>query len=186
MKFNALLTATLALGLTMTTNLVAQESDTSVSTKAATDAENAAKAAEANSALSEKAQAEAQATADAAQLPEEVLKVIGKPEPGKALVVFFRPSRFTGAAISFKVREGEVELGKLKNGTYILTQVDPGKHTYTVHSEAKDITNIEAEEGETYFLSGGISMGLMVGRPNLTPSDAAKFQAEMKKLKVAR
>lgn len=166
MKFHTPVTAAVVLGLAFATSSIAQEA-----TPAPTEVP-AAIAPAADTATS--------------QIPEDVLSVVGKPEAGKALVVFFRPSRFTGAAVSFKVREGEVELGKLKNGTYILAQVDPGKHTYTVHSEAKDVTNIEAEEGETYFISGGISMGLMVGRPNLTPSDAAKFQAEMKKLKVAR
>lgn len=119
------------------------------------------------------------------EIPQAVLDVVGKPESGKALIVFFRASRFAGAAISFKVRENEVELGKLKSGSYILAQVEPGKHTYSVHSEAKDITNIEVEAGETYFVAGTITMGFMAGRPNLTPSTATAFQAEMKKMKAA-
>ena len=32
---------------------------------------------------------------------------VGAPEAGKAQIVFFRPSKFTGAAIGFKVREGD-------------------------------------------------------------------------------
>jgi len=172
MKFYAPLTAAIVFGLAFATSSVAQE--------AAAPVEAAAPAAEATPAV-----AAAPAAASSSQIPEEVLNVVGKPEAGKGIVVFFRPSRFAGSAVSFKVREGEVELGKLKSGSYIIAQVEPGKHTYTVHSEAKDVTNIEVEDGETYFLVGTISMGLMVGRPNLSPSDAAKFQAEMKKMKAA-
>jgi hypothetical protein len=116
-------------------------------------------------------------------LSAPVAAAVGTPEPGKALVVFFRPSKFTGGAVKFKVREGEAELGQLASGRYFVLQVEPGAHQYTVHSEAKDVTNVELEAGETYFFAGSISMGVMVGRPNLAPSDAAAFEGALKKMK---
>lgn len=121
-----------------------------------------------------------------AEAPDAATAAIGAPDPGKALVVFFRPSAFKGAAIGFIVREGETELGKLRNANFFAVQVEPGKHEYTVHSEAKDVTTIEAEEGETYFLSGEINMGFMAGRPNLSPSDLAAFKAAFPKLKPSK
>lgn len=120
------------------------------------------------------------------EAPDAASAAIGTPEPGKALVVFFRPSAFKGAAIGFIVREGEAELGKLRNANFFTVQVEPGKHEYTVHSEAKDITTIEAEEGETYFLSGEINMGFMAGRPNLSPSDLNAFRTAFPKLKPSK
>lgn len=107
------------------------------------------------------------------------------PEAGKGQIVFFRPSSFKGAAIGFKVREGETELGKLRNGRYFVAQVTPGAHEYTVHSEAKDVLNMEVEAGETYYVQGTITMGLMAGRPNLSPSDQATFDGMYEKLKAA-
>lgn len=118
--------------------------------------------------------------------PDAASAAIGTPEAGKALVVFFRPSAFKGAAIGFIVREGETEHGKLRNGNFFTLQVAPGKHDYTVHSEAKDVTTIEAEEGETYFLSGEINMGFMAGRPNLSPSDLEGFKKAFPKLKKSK
>ena len=102
---------------------------------------------------------------------------------GSGTVVFFRESKFMGAAVSFKVREGEQELGKLGSGNYFVVNVPPGAHAYTVHSEAKDVLNLEVEAGETYYVQGSISMGVMVGRPNLAPSDAATFEGMKAKLK---
>jgi hypothetical protein len=84
------------------------------------------------------------------------------------------------------VREGEVELGKLRNGNYFAIEVEPGQHAYVVHSEAKDVTNMEAEAGETYFFSGNITMGFMAGRPNLSPSDVTAFEAVLPKLKKSK
>lgn len=108
---------------------------------------------------------------------------IGAPPEGKGQVVFFRDKKFTGAAIRYKVREGATELGKLANGSYFVHVAEPGAHEYTVHSEAKDLLNLEVEAGETYYVVGGITMGFMAGRPNLSPSDQAVFDGMKGKLK---
>lgn len=168
MKAALSITATLALGLAMS-SLSAHENATAAPTAAATEA--VAPAPQAVVSLS---------------LPKEITDKVGLPEPGKALVVFFRPKKFMGAAIGFKVRENDVELGKLRNGNFFVLQVEPGKHTYVVHSETKDITPIEAEDGETYFMMGEMTMGIMAGRPNLSPSTAVNFQAEVSKLKPSK
>jgi len=121
-------------------------------------------------------------TAPAAATPVE----LGKPAPGKGQVVFFRQSKLMGAALSFKVREGEAELGKLSNGVYFAIDFTPGLHEFVVHSETKDVTPIEVEEGEVYYLQFGISVGVLAGRPNLTPSSKEAFDAIAGKMKPSK
>ena len=145
-------------------------------------AQEAGEAAAASAPVATEAAAPAIATVTA---PAATTSKVGAPEAGKALIVFFRPSKFTGAAIGFKVREGETELGKLRNGKYFVANVEPGTHEYTVHSEAKDILTLEVEAGETYYVQGTITMGFMAGRPNLSPSDEATFDGMAGKLKLA-
>jgi hypothetical protein len=111
---------------------------------------------------------------------------IGQPPAGYGQIVFFRPGKFVGMAVSFKVREAGKELGLMKNGSYFVIAATPGRHEYEVHSEAKDILPVEVEAGEVYYVSGSLSMGVMVGRPNLTPSDAAAFEAVRAKLKPSK
>lgn len=111
--------------------------------------------------------------------------VIGKPAAGKGQIVFFRPTKLMGAVISFKVREEKQELGVLHNGTYFVLDAEPGKHSYVVHSEAKDVVTLEVEAGEVYYVRGSINMGFMLARPNLSPSTAAAFEAENGKLDVS-
>jgi hypothetical protein len=111
---------------------------------------------------------------------------IAAPEAGKGQVVFFREKKFAGAAVNYIVREGETELGKLSSGSYFVVAVEPGAHAYTVHSEAKDVLNLEVEAGETYYVIGGITMGFLAGRPNLSPSDQAAFDAMSGKLKPSK
>lgn len=110
---------------------------------------------------------------------------IAAPPDGMGQIVFFRPSKMMGAALGFIVRENGEELGKLRNGTYFVHTTTPGQHSYVVHSEAKDVMNIEVEAGETYYVSGSLGMGVIAGRPNLSPSDQAAFVAS-KKLKPAK
>jgi hypothetical protein len=117
------------------------------------------------------------ATPAATSEPASASTPVAPPSGDMGTVVFFRESKFVGGAVSFKVREGETELGKLSSGTYFTTQVPVGPHAFTVHSEAKDVLNLEVERGETYYVQGSISMGVLVGRPNLAPSDAATFNA---------
>ncbi|HYE43917.1 MAG TPA: hypothetical protein VEA15_11035, partial [Caulobacteraceae bacterium] len=85
-----------------------------------------------------------------------------------------------------KVREGETEIGNLTVGRYFLHVTDPGAHAYSVKSEATDTLNLEVEEGETYYVEETISMGIMVGRPNLSPSDQANFDDAYPKMKPAK
>jgi len=102
---------------------------------------------------------------------------------GLGTVVFFREKKFAGAAVSYKVRENGFELCKLSSGTFCSVQVPAGKHEYVVHSEAKDVLTLEIEPGETYYVVGGLSIGFIAGRPNLSPSDKGTFEGMKAKLK---
>lgn len=141
----------------------------------------------------EPAAADSIAPADTAAPTQEASEAVaatnGKippPPAGKGQIVFFREKKFAGSAIRYKVREGEAELGKLSSGTYFVHATDPGAHEYTVHSEAKDILNMEVEAGETYYVIGGVTMGLFAGHPNLSPSDQVAFDGMAEKLKPAK
>jgi hypothetical protein len=107
---------------------------------------------------------------------------VGASTDGTATVVFFRPSKFAGGAIGFIVREGTIELGKLRSGKYFVVHVAPGKHTYVVHSEASDDLTIDADAGEIYYIEGEIGMGVVVGHPHIKPSDKSSFEAIRAKL----
>lgn len=181
-KFNYVVATFLLLSVT---TVFAQDTTTAVMSAPATHEAPAAPEASVLSEASDVA-VDANTQIKIVEVAPEITAAIGSPEPGKALVVFFRPSAFVGSMIGFKVREGDVELGKLRNGNYFTLQVEPGKHSYVVHSEAKDETTLELEEGETYFLAGEINMGIMAGRPNLSPSDIIAFSAAFKKLKPSK
>lgn len=122
------------------------------------------------------------AAAPAAAAPSSAAAAIPPPPAGSATVVFYRPSRFLGAGVGFIVREGQTELGKLRNGKFFVVQVTPGKHTYEVHSEATDKLTIDADAGEIYYIEGEVGVGVLVGHPHIKPSDKATFEQNRAKL----
>jgi hypothetical protein len=134
------------------------------------------------SALAQESPAPAPAAAQNAE-PATAPAPAAAPESATGTVVFFRPSKFVGAAIGFKVRENGAELGKLRNGKYFILKVAPGTHQYDVHSETKDVLNLEVEAGQTYYVQGVLGVGIIAARPNLTPSDASTFEGMKAKLK---
>lgn len=110
--------------------------------------------------------------------------VIPAPPAGMSQVVFFRPSAM-GMAISCNIREDGKMLGTTNNGRYFVLVTTPGPHKFTTKSEATDELNIEAEADETSFVKCKIGMGIMAGRPNLSPATKEEFDAKSAKLKLS-
>ncbi|SER11381.1 DUF2846 domain-containing protein [Sphingobium sp. YR768] len=102
---------------------------------------------------------------------------------GKGKIVFFRKGGFVGSAISCAVHEKGEKLTSLPPGKFAVVYAEPGIHEYSVKSEATDTLRLEIEPGETYYSKCNIQMGIMAGRPNLSPADKAAFDAMSAKLK---
>ncbi|HLK25654.1 MAG TPA: DUF2846 domain-containing protein [Caulobacteraceae bacterium] len=120
----------------------------------------------------------------AAEAPAAPSGRVSTPPAGKGQVVFFRPFSLAGMALSFSIRDADKGVAKLGPGTYAVYVADPGQHTFTVQSEATDTLHVEVDAGETYYVKQTIGMGIMVGRPHLTPSDETTFDG-LKSMKVS-
>ena len=81
------------------------------------------------------------------------------------------------------MRENGKMIARVGNGKYYVMPTEAGAHSYTAKTEATDTVRVEVEPDETTYVKCKISMGIMAGRPNLSPSDAAEFAKLGKKLK---
>jgi hypothetical protein len=117
------------------------------------------------------------AGAGAPVLAKEPVAPIAIPAPaaGTGQIVFFRPGGM-GFAMGCSVNENGAKVSSLGAGKYFVMRTAPGRHEFTVKSEAKDVLALEVEEGETQFAKCKIKMGIMAGRPDLAPSDEAEFR----------
>lgn len=107
---------------------------------------------------------------------------IPAPPAGKGQVVFFRPGGM-GFALGCSVNENGQKVSSLGAGTYFVMVADPGKHEFSVKTEATDKLALEVEPDETQFAKCRIKMGIMVGRPDLAPATEDEFR-KSKKLKM--
>jgi hypothetical protein len=75
------------------------------------------------------------------------------------------------------VREEGEALGKLTNGAYFIAPLQPRVHRFTATSEPefKDQLTLKIDPGETYYVEGVLTKGLVIGVADLTPSDKARF-----------
>lgn len=112
---------------------------------------------------------------------------IPPPPQGQGQVVFFRPKTRLSVGEWFNVREGDQVLGKLTNGAYFVHVTPPGAHTYTakLEPELKDHLRINVDPGETYFVEGAVTGGLVIGAADLTPSTHERFNKAARDLKPA-
>ncbi|MXO58591.1 DUF2846 domain-containing protein [Altererythrobacter salegens] len=100
---------------------------------------------------------------------------IPAPPPGKGQVVFYRTGTLMGAAMGCAVNENGAKISSLGSGRYFVLVTEPGRHEYSVKSEAKDVLALEVEADETQYAMCRIKMGIMSGRPDLRPSTEAEF-----------
>ena len=122
----------------------------------------------------------------AAETPPAGTGHIPPPPAGKAQVVFFRTGAYAGAAVSYKVREQGVELGKLNNASYFVVVLDPGPHTFTAATENKNVLKLELDNGETQYVRGTVQMGFLMGEANLTPADQSMFELHYAHMHAAK
>jgi hypothetical protein len=102
--------------------------------------------------------------------------VLPVPPAGKGQIVFFRSGTIMGAAMGCSVNESGQKVSSLGVGRYFVMVTEPGRHEFTVKSEAKDVLALEVEPDETQFASCSIKMGLMAGRPDIKPATEAEFR----------
>jgi hypothetical protein len=109
------------------------------------------------------------------------------PPGGMGQIVFFRRPSLLGTAQWFNVREHGDALGKLTNGDYFVVPMTPGQHSFTATSEPefKDRLTLQVDPGETYYVEGILTKGVLIGVADLTPSDKARFDKWSSELKPA-
>ena len=87
----------------------------------------------------------------------------------------------------FNVRENGQALGKLTNGAYFAVILPPGQHSFSATSEPefKDHLTLKVDAGETYYVEGAMTHGVVIGVADLVPSDKAHFDAVSGALEAA-
>ena len=104
-------------------------------------------------------------------------------KPGKANIYVFRNENF-GAALKMPVALNGRLVGDTAAKTYLLLEVDPGRHTVVSKTENDSTVEVNAVAGQNYFLWQEVKMGLMSARSNLQLVDEATGRAGVNECKL--
>lgn len=118
-------------------------------------------------------------------------RVPGRPAPatlptppeGQGQVLFWRSGTVVGSGMGCGVNLGTERISALGAGHYFLLPLAPGSYQFNAKSEAKDVLDVAVKAGETTYVKCTIKMGIMVGRPNLSPSTAEEYEKKRGDLK---
>lgn len=80
--------------------------------------------------------------------PSQRALASGPAHPGKAKIFVYRPSRFLSGAVAFPVFVDGRMLGSNASGTFLVTEIEGGRHTITAGQHQHELN---AQPGESYY-----------------------------------
>lgn len=97
-------------------------------------------------------------------------------------VIFYREGHFTGSALKPSVYLDGREVARLKNGTYFMTQLEPGKHEVGSSAKNEPPLAIDVKQGETVYIQMIVVSGTWRGAGRLIPVPADNGKTAVSKL----
>jgi hypothetical protein len=104
---------------------------------------------------------------------------------GKSLVYIYRPGGFVGSGVHYDVYAGETKICNLVQGSYCKHLATPGELELWGKTESKGSVTLDIKGNDTYYVKGGVSMGMFVGRPHLTVVDRSVGEKEITETKLS-
>lgn len=101
-----------------------------------------------------------------------------KPDPGKSLVVFIRPSSY-GGAIMATLYDGIDYIGTIPANAKIAYQTEPGEHMFMVIGESADFMKADLAPDMTYYARVAARMGIWKARFSYIPYNDAESEATL-------
>src|SRR4030067_430618 len=109
---------------------------------------------------------------------------VTRPESGKALVYFVRPTSF-GGAIQATLYDGDDYLGTISAHTHLAYQAKPGKHLFMVIGENADFMQADLTAGKTYSAVVQPRMGVWKARFSFQPASGVDQLGATKQVAVS-
>lgn len=108
---------------------------------------------------------------------------ISGPEQGKALVTFIRPS-VVGAAIRFRLWDGDTFVGILGKGLCIQYEAVPGEHYFLARAENSSCVKADLAADRHYVIKASPAIGVWKARVALKPMKKSDYdkQGELEKV----
>lgn len=108
-----------------------------------------------------------------------------KPDESKSKIYVYRNENF-GAAIKMPVLINDKLVGDTAAKTFLVEEVDPGKHLIVSKTENDAMLEIQAEAGQIYYVWQEVKMGAFSARSKLHLMDESEGQAGVRQCKLIK
>lgn len=105
-------------------------------------------------------------------------------DPEQGRIFFYRPSSI-GAAIQPNILVNGSVVGEMVPLGFFYVDRSPGNYVVTASTESEATLQLMLQANQTQYVKGSISIGILVGRPNLTLVDRMNALIEMQDLGYA-
>ncbi|MDR1855695.1 MAG: DUF2846 domain-containing protein [Desulfovibrio sp.] len=80
------------------------------------------------------------------------------PDERKSIIYFIRGKHMIGSGVDYDVKDGTEKIGTLKNGSYFIYKILPGKHTFVVPAFSNASLTVDIDYPKTYFIEFSVTM----------------------------
>lgn len=101
-----------------------------------------------------------------------------KPDPGRSMVVFMRPSSYGGAILA-TVYDDMDYIGTIPANTKFSYQTEPGEHMFMVIGESADFMKADLAPDKTYYARVAARMGVWKARFSFIPYNGSEPESEL-------
>jgi len=112
-------------------------------------------------------------------------KTFVAPGTGHATLYVYRNESF-GGAIKMSLLLDNVAIGDTGPHTFVMRDMTPGKHALVSKSEKDDTLEIDAQDGQTYYVWQEVKMGVWAARSQLHAEDAKTAQEAIRDCKLVQ
>ncbi len=101
------------------------------------------------------------------------------PPPDRSVIYFYRHGDFGGSSVTLNINIDGERVGGLKPNGYVYKEVAPASYMVSCRTERTSGVEVLAKPGQSYYIQAGVSMGFLVGKPDLVMVDAAVGRARI-------
>jgi Protein of unknown function (DUF2846) len=105
------------------------------------------------------------------------------PGPNLATVYFYRTQRSPGAAVDVDIKDNDIDIGTLQDGTYFVYHANPGQHVLVATTDTSSTQNLKFQAGATYYIKAAVLPSQHLFQPSLSVVFDLQGQAAIQNLR---
>jgi hypothetical protein len=103
--------------------------------------------------------------------------------PNLATVYFYRTQSSPGAVVGVDIKDNDLDIGTLQDGTYFVYHANPGQHLLAATTNTSSTQNLKFQAGATYYIKASVLPSHHLFQPSLSVVFDLQGQAAIQNLK---